>query len=104
MASILGNIETEVWILFVNNSVQSAYQIKADELDTLEVKGYGGTDFRPAFNWLKENDVDPKLLIYFTDLECNNFPEEPDFPVMWAAYGWYAENAKAPFGEKIILK
>lgn len=104
MASILGNIETEVWILFVNNSVQSAYQIKADELDTLEVKGYGGTDFRPAFNWLKENDVDPKLLIYFTDLECNRFPEEPDFPVMWAAYGWYAENAKVPFGEKIILK
>jgi predicted metal-dependent peptidase len=104
MASILGNIETEVWVLFVNDSVQSAYQIKADELDTLEVKGYGGTDFRPAFNWLKENDVDPKLLIYFTDLECNNFPEEPDFPVMWAAYGWYAENAKAPFGEKIILK
>jgi len=104
MTSILGNIEAETWIIFADNKVQEARQISPDELSTLEPKGYGGTDFRPAFNWLKENDVDPKLLIYFTDLECNRFPEEPDFPVMWAAYGWYAENAKVPFGEKIILK
>jgi len=104
MTSILGNIEAETWIIFADNKVQEARQISPDELSTLEPKGHGGTDFRPAFNWLKENDVDPKLLIYFTDLECNRFPEEPDFPVMWAAYGWYAENAKVPFGEKIILK
>ena len=99
MTSILGNIEAETWIIFADNKVQEARQISPDELSTLEPKGHGGTDFRPAFNWLKENDVDPKLLIYFTDLECNRFPEEPDFPVMWAAYGWYAENAKVPFGE-----
>ena len=104
MTSILENVEAETWIIFADDKVQEAKQISPDELDTLQPKGYGGTDFKPAFNWLKENDIEPKLLIYLTDLECGSFPEEPDFPVMWAAYGWYAENAKVPFGEKIILK
>jgi predicted metal-dependent peptidase len=104
MASILENIEAETWVIFVDDKVQEAKQISPDELNTLEPKGYGGTDFRPGFDWLKENDIEPKLLIYLTDLECNRFPEEPDFPVLWAAHGWYAERATAPFGEKIILK
>jgi predicted metal-dependent peptidase len=104
MASILENIEAETWIIFADNKVQEAKQISSDELNTLQPKGYGGTNFIPAFKWLKENDVEPKILIYLTDLECGSFPEEPDFPVLWAAYGRYAEYAKVPFGEKIIIK
>jgi len=78
MASILENIEAETWVIFVDDKVQEAKQISPDELNTLEPKGYGGTDFRPGFDWLKENNIEPKLLIYLTDLECNKFPEEPD--------------------------
>jgi len=49
----------------------------------LEPKGGGGTDFRPAFEWVAENDFAPACLIHLTDLCCDSFPETPEYPVLW---------------------
>jgi len=45
-------------------------QYDSDNLDTIcdyEVKGGGGTDFDCVFNYLKENEIEPKRLVMFTD-------------------------------------
>ena len=65
----------------------------------VELRGGGGTNFRPVFDWVKAQDSAPGLLIYFTDGE-GTFPErEPDYPVSWLVKG----KAKVPFGQRIQL-
>jgi predicted metal-dependent peptidase len=38
-----------------------------DSIDTYEVKGGGGTDFDCVFNYFKDNEIEPKRHIMFTD-------------------------------------
>jgi len=64
-----------------------------------EIAGGGGTDFRPAFEWIQREHLSPDLLVYFTDAE-GQFPErEPSFPVAWLVKG----KAPTPFGIRIQL-
>ena len=48
------------------------------------VTGGGGTDFRPVFRYIDEHsELDPSLLIFFTD-GYGAYPERPpQYPVMW---------------------
>jgi len=47
-------------------------------------------------------DEEPAAVVYFTDGECNLFPDiEPTYPVLWAKYGRH--KAKFPFGETITI-
>lgn len=104
MKTILENISSRLWVIVCDDQIQDAREIAVDELCELKPKGYRGTDFRPPFEWLEKEGIEPTVLVYLTDLECWAFPPEPNYPVLWAAYGWYAKDAKVPFGEKIILK
>ena len=49
-----------------------------------EVTGGGGTDFRPVFSYIDEHsELNPNLLIFFTD-GYGGYPERPPpYPVMW---------------------
>lgn len=61
--------------------------------------GGGGTSFRPVFKWLQERNINPELLVYFTDAE-GAFPDtEPDYPVIWLIKG----KNKVPWGQRIQL-
>ena len=65
----------------------------------VEIRGGGGTNFRPVFEWVEAQDKAPDLLVYFTDAE-GVFPEsEPFFPVTWLVKG----KAKVPFGVRVQL-
>ena len=69
--------------------------------DRIEIKGRGGTDFRPVFEYMKKNHLQMPL-IYFTDAE-GTFPSSPPtFPVLWVITE--AKRKKdIPFGNVIIL-
>jgi predicted metal-dependent peptidase len=63
------------------------------------LSGKGGTDFRPVFQWLARDRLDPDILIYFTDAE-GRFPDRPPpYPVAWLVKG----KAEVPFGVRIQL-
>lgn len=63
------------------------------------VKGGGGTDFRPVFDWVDRQDVQPDSLVYFTDAR-GKFPQhEPRYPTLWLVKG----KAEVPFGARIQL-
>lgn len=63
--------------------------------------GGGGTDFRPPFKWLEENQIVPRALVYLTD-GYGPFPEqEPDFPVMWVINN---HDVTPPHGEHLVLE
>ncbi|MDD2448103.1 MAG: VWA-like domain-containing protein [Sulfurimonas sp.] len=69
--------------------------------DNLEAKvfGGGGTDFRPVFEFIKENLQDSKLLLYFSDLEGTFPQDEPSYSVKWIT----PKERIVPFGELIVL-
>jgi|TARA_Y100000296_G_scaffold63807_1_gene74381 predicted metal-dependent peptidase len=93
----------ELIIMDVDTDVNHIRRFSKDDLpDALEVVGRGGTAFEPAFDWVIENDEDPAVLIYFTDL-YGSFPQhEPDYPVIWVNYG--AKDTLCPFGEVITIE
>ena len=44
---------------------------------------------------VEENGIEPKCLVYLTDLCCSSFPPAPDYPVLWVT----DSRKTAPFGE-----
>ncbi len=65
----------------------------------LEPLGGGGTDFRPVFEWVAQNQIPAVCLIYLTDLCCHSFPEVPEYPVLRVT----DSRRTAPFGETIRM-
>ena len=63
------------------------------------VHGGCGTDFRVAFEHLRQRRITPKALLYFTDLE-GFFPKcDPSYEVIWAT----KSEKEIPFGRKILF-
>ena len=96
-----------VIVLQVDAAVQDAAEYAAFDLpDEIVVKGRGGTDFRPGFAWLDEHGVRPAVCLYFTDMECSDYPEAaPPFPIVFCDHGdrnspW---RHPAPWGERIDI-
>ncbi len=105
---IAEDLEPErVHVFYVDCRLHGHEVFERGEEITFTPKGGGGTDFRPAFEYMDRENIDPKCLIYFTDLYCNRYPAEPDFPVLWAVFNpWGGEGNsvyRAPFGETVGL-
>jgi hypothetical protein len=66
-----------------------------------KLKGGGGTSFIPIFDWIDENNVNPRVLVFFTD-GFGSFPNTPPgYDVLWVDYGNYQNY---PFGDVIRTK
>ncbi|MDE3261129.1 MAG: VWA-like domain-containing protein, partial [Acidobacteriota bacterium] len=95
-----------VVVLQVDAAVQDAAEYAPDDLpDEIAVKGRGGTDFRPGFEWLDEQGIRPAVCLYFTDMECSRYPgTEPSFPTVWVNYSTPpADWNREPWGERIDI-
>lgn len=68
--------------------------------DTMEGVGFagrGGTDLTPVFEYYAKTH--PNVLIIFSDLECCEITEDPNYPVIWICVD--NPNAHVNFGEII---
>jgi predicted metal-dependent peptidase len=75
----------------------------ADEIMTYEVKGGGGTDFDVNFEYMKENDIEPKRFIMFTDgYPCGSWGDENYCESLFIIHG--NETIIAPFGQTAYYK
>ncbi len=94
-------------VLQVDAAVQDEEHYAPGELpERIVVKGRWGTDFRPGFERLAEQGIQPAVCLYFTDMDCDRYPEaEPEFDVVWcdysAAVGLSPEPP--PWGEHIRI-
>ena len=89
-------------VIYCDDAVQRVDVYSRSEMPIkLEARGGGGTSFRPPFHYLEDEGIMPKGLIYLTDLICHEFPEAPQFPMVWAVYG---SRNNAPFGEVVKIE
>ena len=95
-----------VIVLQVDAALQDEQHYHPHELPPrLDVKGRWGTDFRPGFARLAEQHIRPAICLYFTDMDCSDYPEtRPDFPVLWCNYGPPPTGKnREPWGERIQI-
>lgn len=72
---------------------------RGDEV-TIEPHGGGGTSFAPVMKWASDKES-AACLIYFTDLYCSDYGDDPGIPVLWAS--WTSNPTPPPFGEVIVI-
>jgi len=89
----LWSFDTEVY-------ADGAKVFTADNLDEImdwEPMGGGGTDFTVNWTWMRENDIQPKKFIMFTDGYPYDSWGEPDYcDTMFVIHG--STTIEAPFG------
>jgi predicted metal-dependent peptidase len=102
LSAILETCADTVHLLYCDSRVARAQTVQRQDLPLALVPiGGGGTDFRPAFDWVSQQGVQPLCMIYLTDLACNRFPQPPPYPMLWACVGEMIPSP--PFGECITI-
>ncbi len=105
--NVSAEIEPErVIVLQVDAELQDERHYHPHELPPrIDIKGRYGTDFRPGFARLAEQHIRPAVCLYFTDIDCSDYPEtRPDFPVVWVNYGPKpSDRNREPWGERIDI-
>ena len=102
LATVLEFFDTRLTVLFHDTKVQGVSSLARGDLpDLLAPVGGGGTDFRPIPKKISDEGIHPACLVWFTDLECNRFPEDPGYPVLWVTPERSGE--KPPFGTVVFM-
>lgn len=72
----------------------------AEDILSYKVKGGGGTCFRANWEFMEENDITPKLFIFFTDGFGEGYWGEEDAQedMIWILHGHGSENIVPPHG------
>jgi len=75
----------------------------ADEITEYEPKGGGGTDFDACYNFMKEEGIEPKRFIMFTDgYPCGSWGDENYCDTLFVIHG--NDSIIAPFGQTAYYK
>lgn len=70
------------------------------DLMEYEIKGGGGTDFMANWIYMKENDIQPKKFIMFTDGYAWDSWGDPDYcDTIFVIHSHHDKNVQAPFGQ-----
>lgn len=72
--------------------------ISGDKMD-FPLKGGGGTDYCPTFDYVEANLPMTTMLLYFTDGEGSYPRIPPNYEVLWAL----SRKAKVPFGRGLVI-
>jgi len=90
----------ETILIMADAAVHRVDRFARDEPITCQFVGMGGTDFRPAFEYIEAEQISPACLIYLTDGH-GTYPETPsEFPTLWAIT---TPDLQAPWGETVTI-
>lgn len=80
-----------IHVITFDTDVYNPQQYDSDNLDTMcdyEVSGGGGTDFDCVFRYLKDNEIEPKRLVMFTDgYPFGSWGDELYCDTVWILHG-----------------
>lgn len=87
-------------LLIADAKIQGVYSFRnAQDIDFV-LRGGGGTDYRPVFDYIDANFPMSSMLLYFTDGD-GIFPRiPPSYEVLWALSN---KKDRIPFGRSIVI-
>lgn len=89
-------------VMCVDDEVKRVDRFEPHQKIEAHIVGGGGTRFSPTFKYIKEHIREEiSGVVYFTDMYCNDFGENPPYRVLWMNYG--KRNAQPPFGQVVNL-
>lgn len=68
-----------------------------DDITELELRGGGGTDMTPGFDYVRDCLPEVNIALCFSDCEFHEWPPEPDIEVIWLSTG----ETNNPYGTLI---
>lgn len=99
---VCSEMKATLTVIYVDTEVNGVQEIEPDEKVKLIAMGGGGTRFSPGFDYIDEQGLSPKAIVYMTDGYCSEYPETtPDTPTLWAVYN--NKHFRPPFGEVISI-
>ncbi len=89
----------KIELIIADARVHAHYTFEGGERLDFPIKGGGGTDYRPTFEYIEANIPMATMLLYFTDGD-GWFPKRaPSYEVLWAL----SRPAKVPFGRGLLI-
>jgi len=89
----------KIELLIADAKVHTHYTFQGGDKLDFKLKGGGGTDFRPVFDYIDAHIPMNTMLLYFTDGD-GWFPKRvPNYEVLWAL----SRKAKMPFGKVLTI-
>jgi predicted metal-dependent peptidase len=89
----------KIELIIADAKVHAHYTFQGGEKMDFALKGGGGTDYRPTFDFIEANLPMSSMLLYFTDGD-GWFPKyPPNYEVLWAL----SRKAKVPFGRPLVI-
>jgi predicted metal-dependent peptidase len=86
-------------VMYFDSKVSHIEEYQPDDELDIQPHGGGGTAFSPVFRKADELGIEPVACVFLTDLYCDDFGDQPDYPVLWVSNA--AEEA--PFGQVIKM-
>ncbi len=101
LQAIVDELEPEATIVIMADAqVQRVDRFEQGESIEFHAKGFGGTDFRPAFDHIAREQLDVSCVVYFTD-GYGVYPTTPcDVPTLWVIT---SPDQQAPWGEMLYI-
>lgn len=89
----------ELHVMYFDTKVSHTDSFTRDDTFHMEGHGGGGTAFSPIFAEIADLGIEPVACIVLTDLCCNDFGPEPEYPVLWVSN----HSDKAAWGEVVMM-
>lgn len=89
-----------VHVIYFDSEVLRQDDFTPEETFEVHAIGGGGTAFSPIFKQIEDKGLEPVCCVVLTDLQCSDFGNAPNYPVLWAT----TDATAAPWGEVIKLK
>jgi len=89
-------------VLYFSGNVTHADSFGPDDEITITPRGGGGTAFSPIFRHVDGHDLEPSCAVVLTDMCCDDFGPEPEYPVLWISTT--GRDHEVPFGAVVPME
>ena len=107
ISGVLEQFQCTIKAIYCDTKVRHTQDLATDDLPIkLEIRGGGGTLFSPVFDYIEKHELEPKVILFFTDM-CvwsNDFGRDPGVPVLWMNTNRRKDKQAVPFGKVIPLE
>jgi predicted metal-dependent peptidase len=100
-ASILRDLNpNKIHFVQFDHEIQAVTEYTRENLPLkVKYRGRGGTAFSPVVDYINEFLPQVEACVYLTDLESNDFADQPNYPVLWIT----TSAEEAPYGEVVKM-